>query len=258
MGKTWVEKHVIDTADAVLLKQRHYPVSPAKEALIYEELDRMVSLGVVEQSNSPWNSPVTLVRRGEKSRLCLDARRLNECTVKDAYTLPHIDALLGLLQDTYFISSIDMKDAFWQIPLAEDSRPKTAFTVPHNQFTVVPFGLCNATQRLCRLMDKVIPADVRHSVFVYLDDLLVVSPDFNSYMALLRKVGDYLTHANLAINLKKSKFCRKELRYLDYIVGEGKLKTDPEKIEGITKIPIPKSARDVRRFLGLSSWFRPH
>lgn len=259
LGKTNLEEHVIDTGDAVPIKQRHYPVSPAVENLIYQELDRMLSLGVIEPSTSPWNSPVTLVRRVEKNRLCLDARKLNEVTVKDAYPLPFIDALLGRLQDTYFISSIDLKDAFWQVPLAIESRPKTAFTVPgrpHYQFTVMPFGLCNAAQRLCRLMDRVISPELKNKVFVYLDDLLVVSPDFDSHVELLRKVGEMLSRANLTINLKKSKFCRRELKYLGYIVGEGKLKPDPSKINSITDIPIPKSTRDVRRFLGMASWFR--
>lgn len=259
LGKTHLEEHIIDTGDAVPIKQRHYPVSPAVEFLIYQELDRMLSLGVIEPSMSAWNSPVTLVRRGEKNRLCLDARKLNEVTVKDAYPLPFIDSLLGRLQDTYFISSIDLKDAFWQVPLAVDSRPKTAFTVPgrpHYQFTVMPFGLCNAAQRLCRLMDRVISPDLKNQVFVYLDDLLVVSPDFETHVDLLRKVGEMLSRANLTINLRKSKFCRRELRYLGYIVGEGKLKPDPSKINSITDIPIPKTTRDVRRFLGMASWFR--
>lgn len=97
---------------------------------------------LLEPSESPWSNRVAFVRKGDKCRLCLDARRLNALTVKDAYTLPHIEGLLSRLGDTYYISSIDLKDAFWQIPLEQASREKTAFTIPGRslyQFTVMPF-----------------------------------------------------------------------------------------------------------------------
>lgn len=259
LGKTNLEVHTIDTRDATPVKDRHYPVSPAVQKLMYAELDRMLSLGVIEQSESPWSHPVTLVRKGEKNRLCLDARKLNTLTVKDAYPLPHIEGLLSRLGDTYFISSIDLKDAFWQIPLDKSSQEKTAFTVPGRplyHFTVMPFGLCNAAQRLCRLMDKVIPSALRDRVFVYLDDLLVVSPDFKTHLELLDRVSDRLAEAGLTINVVKSKFCFKELRYLGYIVGGGILKPDPEKVETILKYSYPKTAKQVRSFMGATGWYR--
>lgn len=117
----------------------------------------------------------------------------------------------------------------------------------------MPFGLCNAAQRLCRLMDKVIPQELKANVFVYLDDLLVISADFESHMKLLEKVAKCLTDANLTIGLSKSKFCFKELRYLGFIVGGGSMRTDPEKVEAIKRIPIPRS---VRSFLGTAGWYR--
>lgn len=116
---------------------------------MYAELDRMLDHGVIVQSDSPWSHPVTLVRRGEKNRLCLDARKLNALTIKVAYPLPHIESLLSRLGDTYYISSVDLKNAFWQIQLDPYSREKTAFTVPGRplyHFKVMPFGLCNAAQ----------------------------------------------------------------------------------------------------------------
>lgn len=81
-------------------------------------------MGVIEESNSSWNSPVSLVVKGTKNRLCLDARKVNERTIKDAYPLPHIDGILSRLQNTRFISAVDLKDAFWQIPLEKKSREK--------------------------------------------------------------------------------------------------------------------------------------
>ncbi|XP_055840084.1 uncharacterized protein LOC129907754 [Episyrphus balteatus] len=157
---------------------RHYPISPAVQKLLYEELERMLKLGAIEQSNSAWSSPVVLVRKPGKNRLCLDYKKVNAKTKKDAYPLFHIEGLLSRLPDTHFISSVDLKDAFWQIPLEKSSREKTAFTVPGMpllQFTVMPFGLCNAPQRMVRLMDKVVPHQLREKIFPYLDDLLVVS-----------------------------------------------------------------------------------
>jgi len=90
----------------------------------------MLGQGVIEESNSSWSSPVTVVQKGTKNRLCLDARKVNSRTIKDGYPLPHIESLLSRLQETYYISAIDLKDAFWQIYLKSKSREKTAITVP--------------------------------------------------------------------------------------------------------------------------------
>ncbi|XP_037929486.1 uncharacterized protein LOC119663972 [Teleopsis dalmanni] len=260
LGSTSVESHKIEVTNEQLpMKQRHYPISPAIQKLMYDELDRMLSLGVIEESNSSWSSPVTLVVKENKHRWCLDARKVNDRTIKDAYPLPHIEGILSRLQDTKYISTIDLKDAFWQIPLERESREKTAFTVPGRplyQFTVMPFGLCNAAQRMCRLMDKVIPAALRERVFVYLDDLLVCSSDFETHMMLLKKVADCLSKANLTINVQKSKFCHIEVKYLGYIVGNGIIKTDPAKVEAMNMFPEPRTAKQLRRFLGMTGWYR--
>ncbi|KAL7726515.1 hypothetical protein ACLKA6_001137 [Drosophila palustris] len=177
---------------------------------------------------------MTLVRKPGKNRLCLDARKLNAVTVKDAYPLQNIESILSRVDDTVFISSVDLKHAFWQIELHPKSREYTAFTIPGRplyQFRMMPFGLCNAAQRLCRLMDRVIPQALRNKVFVYLDDLLIISKTFEEHMELVSKVAKCLSSANLTIGLQKSKFCFKYLRYLGYVIGEGSLRTDPEKIE---------------------------
>lgn len=260
LGKTPLIQHSIDTPGCEPVKQRYYAVSPAIQKLMDGEINRMIELGVIEESQSPWSSPVVLIRKDTgKNRLCLDSRALNKVTTKDAYPLPLINGLLSRLGDTHFISSIDLKDAFWQIELEESSRAKTAFTVPGRplyQFRRMPFGLCNAAQTMCRLMDRVMGTDLRESVFVYIDDLLVVSPDFDSHLVRLRAVADRLRKANLTINVSKSKFVMREIRYLGYIVGNGQLKTDPLKVEAIASFPVPSTVRQVRRFLGMTGWYQ--
>lgn len=259
LGKTNLVEHKIDTGNADPVKQRHYPYSPAVQKLVYAEVERMMEMGVVEKTNSPWNSPVCLVRKPGKNRLCLDSRKVNSLTVKDAYPLPHIEGLLSRLEDTHYISSVDLKDAFWQVPLEQSSRPKTAFTIPglgHFQFTRMPFGLCNAPQTLSKLMDQIFPHELRSNIFIYLDDLLIVSNDLPTHFKLLKITAKKLCDANLTINVKKSHFCFKSLRYLGYIVGGGELRTDPDKVKSVAQFPVPTSRKQVRRFLGMTGWYR--
>lgn len=259
LGCTNLLEHHIDTGDATPIKAKHYPLSPPRQKEVYEELDRLLKLGVIEESNSPWCSPVVNVRKPGKVRLCLDSRRVNAITKKDSYPLPHINGLLSRLKDTYFISGIDLKDAFFQIKLTESSKEKTAFAVPGRplyQYRVMPFGLCNGPQTMSRLMDKVVPSRLRENVFIYLDDLLVCSPTFEHHLKLLGEVATCLRNANLTINVGKSKFCQKEIKYLGYRIGNGCLKVDPDKVIAIKDFPIPKSPRQVRRFVGMANWYR--
>jgi len=259
LGKTNLLEHEIDVGNSQPIKQRHYPVSPAIQQLLYDEIDRMLELGVIEESRSAWCSPVVLVRKSNgKTRLCLDSRKVNMITKKDAYALPQINGLLGRLNETKFITSLDLKDAFWQIPLAEHSRDKTAFTVPGRplyQFRVMPFGLCNAPQTLCRLMHLVIPYQLHDRVFVYLDDLLIVSKTFDEHVKLLREVADLLRAAKLTLNLEKSHFGLRETKYLGFLVGEDGLRADPEKIQAISNFPAPKTVKQTRRLLGMTGWY---
>lgn len=150
-----------------------------------------------------------------------------------------------------------MKDAFLQIPLSATSKEKTAFAIPGKplfQYKFMPFGLFNGPQTMSRLMDKVIPSRLRENVFIYLDDLLVCSADFDSHIKLLREVALCLRAAKLTINVGKSKFCQREIKYL--VVGQGCLKVDPLKIESFNNFPLPKSPRQVRRFIGMANWYR--
>jgi len=152
-----------------------------------------------------------------------------------------------------------MKDAYWQVPLEVNSRDKTAFTVPGRplyQFKVMPFGLCNATSTMSRLMDKVVPPHYRNEAFVYLDYLLVLSSSFETHLEVLRELAVRIKRAGLTINVSKSHFCKRRVRYLGHIIGDGGICTDPEKVTAITDFPIPKTLRGLRSFMGLCGWYR--
>jgi hypothetical protein len=149
MRKRWIY-------DAAPFRQYQYPLSPHLQKILNQEVDEMLKLDVIESSSSPYCSPVLLVRKAQgEYRFCFDGRRLNEVTKHDSYPLPRIDRILSLLRDAQYISSLDLRKAFWQIPLAEGSREKTAFAVQGRglfQFKVVPFGLRNSAQTQQGLM----------------------------------------------------------------------------------------------------------
>lgn len=262
LGKTSVIEHTIEIeANAKPIKQRYFSISPAVEKKVHAEIDNMLALGVIEPAppNCPWSSPVTVVQKEDKLRLCLDSRKLNSVTVKDAYPQPKIDGILSRLPKAEFISSLDLKHAFWQINLAENCRDMTAFTVqnrPLYRFKVMPFGLTNAPMTMCRLMDAIIPPTLKNRVFVYLDDLLLLSTSFGEHLSLLFEVAQILRKAGLTLNIKKCKWCMKQVRYLGYIVGDGCIKTDPDKVSAIRNISVPSKVKELQSFLGLAGWYR--
>lgn len=260
IGRTNVLKHNIDTGDNIPIKQRYYPVSPYVQKDMDAEYDRMLRMGVIEKSKSPWSNPMVCVRKSNgKIRLCLDCRKLNDVTKKDSYPVPYITRILGNIRGTKFLSKIDLKDAFWQVGLEESSKERTAFTIPGRglyQFKVMPFGLSNAVQTQCRLMDSVLGFDMEPYVFAYLDDIIIATNELSSHIHYLKETARRLMEAGLTINLQKSEFCIPRIKYLGYILDEEGLKTDDSKVDGIRNFPTPSTAKEVKRFLGMAGWYR--
>jgi len=120
----------------------------------------------------------------------------------------------------------------------------------------MPFDLTNASQTMTRPMDKVIPSSLRNEVFVYLDDLLVVSDTFEGHMKVLSLVAGQIRAAGVTFNIGESKFCMKSVKYLGHIVGEGVIRTDPEQISPMKDFVLPKSLKALRSFLGMMEWYR--
>lgn len=261
LGFTTVAEHeIILEPDTRPIKQRYYPVSPVKQKIIDEELKKMLELSIIEPSKSAWSSPILLVPKKDNSyRFCVDYRALNAVTKKDAYPLPYVSAILDRLSGAKYLSSLDVKSAYHQVGMKPSSREYTAFTVPGRglfHFKRMPFGLTNAPATWQRLIDTVLGAELEPFVFVYLDDIIVVTSDFDTHIKILEKVFDRLITAGLTISREKCNFCRPSLRYLGYIVDVRGLHVDPEKVSAILNLESPKNATEVRRFVGMAGWYR--
>lgn len=146
----------------------------------------MLDEGVIQESDSPWGSPVVLVKKKDGSlRFCVDYRRLNAVTRKDIFLLPRIDDLLDQLAGKKVFSTLDAKSGYWQIKMAEGAKAKTAFVTMNGlyEFRVMPFGLCNALATFQRLMQKGLPF-----CSMYIDDMIVFSDTWEEHMEHLQKV----------------------------------------------------------------------
>lgn len=260
LGRTNLITHRIDTGDAIPIRQRYYRMSPEKSRIINEQVQEMLQLDVIEPCESSWSSPVLVVnKKNGKPRFCLDSRKLNSVTIKDAYNLPYISEILDNLRDVRYLTSLDLSKSFWQIPLSDNDKNKTAFFVPGRGtfcFKTMAFGLTNAPATQQRLVDKLFGPEFDLKVFCYLDDIVCVSDSFESHVSLLMRVLERLQQANLTINFEKSQFFRESLKYLGYVVDSQGLRTDPEKVEAISNYPTPTSKKEVKRFLGTASWYR--
>lgn len=250
----------IETGDAKPIRKKPYLMSPYMLDILNKELDDMLQLGVVEPANSPWCSPVLLVKKSnDEYRFVFDGRMLNQVTTYDSYPMANIDRILNSLRGANYISSIDLRKSFWQIPLSDEAKPKTAFSVVGRgqfQFKTVPFGLCNAAQTQQRLVDAIFGPRYEPYIFCYLDDIIVCSPTFEHHIRLLSEVRDRLKEANLTINIKKCEFFKKTLKFLGYIVGSNSLRTDPNKVSAMLNFPRPTTTTEIKRFIGLCSWYR--
>jgi hypothetical protein len=151
---------------------------------------------VIEDSKSPWASPIVLVKKkkqegkAQEFRFCIDFRRLNEVTIKDSYPLPRIDDTVDALGGSYVFSTMDCAGGFLRLTLSEDDKEKTAFIANHKlyQFKVMPFGLCNAPSTFQRLMDTLLRNLTRKYYLVYLDDVIVFLRDFKSHLERLELI----------------------------------------------------------------------
>ncbi|XP_058445188.1 uncharacterized protein LOC131426458 [Malaya genurostris] len=252
LGEEWKDKPPV--------RQFPYVMSPKTQELVAVELKRLLSIGILERSQSDWSLNCVPVIKPNKVRLCLDARKINERTIRDAYPLPHPGRILGQLPKAQYLSTIDLSEAFLQVPLEKESRKYTAFCVQGKglfQYTRMPFGLINSPATLARLMDNVLGhGELEPHVFVYLDDIVVVTETFEQHESVLIEIASRLSKANLSINLEKSKFGVSEIPFLGYLLSIEGLRANPEKIRPIIEYERPTTVTKLRRFLGMANYYR--
>ena len=258
LGSTNAADHAIDTGDAHPISCVPYRVSATERRIIMEKIAEMLKQGIIRPSFSPWAAPVVLVKKKSgEYRFCVDYRRLNSVTKRDVYPLPRMDDVFDRLAGAKFFSSLDLKSGYWQVPVAEADRSKTAFITPDGlyEFLRLPFGLNNAPSTFQRLMDRVLARLKWQMCLVYLDDVLVFGKTFEEHQKRLECVLIALEKAGLTLNVSKCIFATNRIFHLGHIIDEKGIRPDPEKISALVNFKI-KNVKSLRGFLGLASFYR--
>ena len=261
LGRMEVVKHRIDTKDAPPFreKMRRTPVGFEHEERAH--LQKMLDAGVIQPSDSDWASAPVLVRKKDGSvRYCIDFRRLNSLTVRDAFPLPLIDECLDTLAGTEFFSTLDMASGYYQIELDADARRKSAFITRYGLFehTRMAFRLCNAPATFQRAMNLVLRGMTWNRVLAYIDDIMVLGKSFEEHLDNLSACFQRFRQHHLKLKPKKCSLFQIEVEFLGKMVSREGVSVLPSKIKDVLSWPDPDNRTKLQSFLGFANYHQNH
>lgn len=242
-----------------IVHYRPYRMALAEREQLKHIIKDLLDADIIQESDSSYSSPVLLVSKpnGDK-RLCIDFRKLNAITQKDRHPLPHIDDQIDRLRDYKYFTVLDLFSGYYQIPMEEEAKPKTAFSTNegHYEFNRMPFGLANAPSIFQRLMNKILNPLGSNVATAYLDDILSPSKSVEDGLQKLECIFETLSNNGLTLNPTKCYFFQTSITYLGFEINKEGVRPGNKKIAAVTAFPQPQSVHNIRQFLGLTGFFR--
>ena len=259
LGKTNIieAKLQVDCEKPVFTRQ--YQLDAKKREILDKEIKLMKAHDIIEDSKSPFNSPLILVKKKDDSfRIVTDFRKLNKYIKDEITPLPTFSESLEILGKNKFFTSLDLCQAYLQVPLSPESRMYTAFTsgISHCQYKRLPYGLKNNTSIFQNMMNLLLGDMQYRRAMIYVDDVLIFSQTFEQHLQYLTELFDKLKSANLKLKASKCQFLKSKVTYLGHIISEEGIFPSDKKIQAVVNFPPPKNVKEVRSFVGLCSYFR--
>jgi hypothetical protein len=261
IGMCDIVVHEIDTGSAKPVKLKPYRLSYAEEQEAHRQIAELVAAGRVKPCNSPWAFPVVMVPKkdGVSLRMCIDYRALNKVTKPWSYPLPYIQDVLERLGKSSFFAVCDVLWGFWNVPIRECDKDKTAFVTRAGQwrFEVMPFGLINAPATFQCLMNTLFDRNVfQNFLEVFIDDLCIHGSSWDEFVKSVDVVLAKLIEGKLKLSSEKCLFGHRQVGYLGHLVSKDGTSPDPKKVEAAMQLLPPRTVTEVRAFLGLVGYYR--
>ena len=260
IGCTDTAKHVIELLDEEPFKERFRRIAPPLLEEVRQNIQDMLDGGAIHPSQSPWCNAVVLVRKKDGTlRFCIDFRRLNARTKKDAYPLPRMQETMECMVGARLFSSMDLKSGFWQVKMSEESQQYTAFTVGSlgvYEFLRMPYGLCNVPAMFQRLMPNCLGELNLTYALIYLDDVIVYSKTEEDHLHRLSTVFERFQEHGLKLKPSKCHFLREEITFLGHQISADGMKPGNANLKAIVELAPPKNYTAVRSFIGMTGFFR--
>lgn len=235
-----------------------YRLSYSQREIVMAHVKEMLDNKIISPSSSPYASPIVIVKKKSgEDRICVDYRKLNNKTIKDHYPLPNMEDQLHRLAGMNYYSVVDMASGYYQIGVAKESRAYTAFVTPDGkyEFNRMPFGLTNAPSAFQRMVNE-IACELNNQIITYLDDVVIASKTIEEGVNLLKLFMETIQKYGLTLKPSKCKFLQRQIEFLGHEVSPAGIRPGKNKILCVEQFEIPVSVRDVRRFIGLASYFR--
>ena len=259
IGMADVQPHKIEiTQDTPIWQKARIFSDPVNEE-IERQCSELLSTDILEYSNSQYSSPVVPVRKQDGSlRLCVDYRKVNQVTRKENYPMPNLMKCVYKPNKVNYFTKLDLVRGYYQVPIAEESRPYTAFSTPqhHYQFKRLSFGLKNSGMAFQKIMQQVLAPLLSHNVIIYIDDILITSETFEDHLNLVQKVLTLLRNFNIKVKVSKCDWFKREVEFLGHIISSKGIRKSPEYVEKVVNAGKPETVKGMRKFLGLINFQR--
>jgi len=259
IGRIRVARHSIITRphQPIYLRPHRRPQHEYDE--LQNQVDDLIAKGLVRPSTSPYAFPVMGVPKKDGTiRLVIDYRRLNSVTIPDRMPIPRVDDIVDRLHEAKYFTTLDIAWGYWHVEMDPESVEKTAFVTNqgHYEWLVMPMGLTNAGATFQRIVQQILGDLLYNGAINYLDDVIIYAKTPEEHNKLLDEVLSRLEANNIKLKRSKCKFAQTEVTYLGYAISYNQVRPLADKVRAIREFPVPKSAADIRRFIGMSQYYR--